>query len=139
MKDLNERLHFQIHLNSSKEFGDYLCEANNTLGTLKRNILLINGTKPDAPMHITLRGVNSNTFDLDVGAKKIGSPSPMDIIGYRFELVSSEELRKNGGKWNATRVVLKDFTDGVTYLINNLSPNTTYWIRVASRNPAGLR
>lgn len=26
----------------------------------------------------------------------------------------------------------------MTYLINNLSPNTTYWIRVASRNAAGL-
>lgn len=27
---------------------------------------------------------------------------------------------------------------GVTYLISDLSPNTTYLIRVASRNPAGL-
>lgn len=26
----------------------------------------------------------------------------------------------------------------MTFLINNLSPNTTYFIRVASRNPAGL-
>lgn len=26
----------------------------------------------------------------------------------------------------------------MTYLVNNLSPNTTYYIRVASRNPAGL-
>lgn len=126
-------------MNSSNEFGDYVCEANNTLGTLKRNILLINGTKPNAPSHITLRGVNSNTFDLDVGAKKIGPVDPMDIIGYRFELVSTEERRNNGGNWTAARVVLKDFTDGVTYLINNLSPNTTYLIRVASRNPAGLR
>lgn len=126
-------------MNSSKEFGDYVCEANNTLGTLKRNILLINGTKPNAPSHITLRGVNSNTFDLDVGAKKTGPADPMDIIGYRFEILSEEELRNNGRNWSNARLVLKDFTDGVTYLINNLSPNTTYSIRVASRNPAGLR
>lgn len=116
-----------------------MCEANNSIGTLNRNILLINGTKPNAPPHITLRGVNSNTFDLDVGAKRIGKPDTMDITGYRFEILSTEEHRNNGGKWTNARVVLKDFTDGVTYLINNLSPNTTYLIRVASKNPAGLR
>lgn len=126
-------------MNSSNEFGDYLCEAKNQIGILKRNILLINGTKPNAPSHIILRGVNSNTFDLDVGAKRTGSPDPMDIIGYRFEFVSTEEHLNNGKNWSNARVVLKDFTDGVTYLINNLSPNTTYLIRVASRNPAGLR
>lgn len=27
---------------------------------------------------------------------------------------------------------------GVTYLVSDLAPNTTYLIRVASRNPAGL-
>lgn len=75
--------------------------------------MLINGTKPNAPPHITLRGVNSNTFDLDVGAKKtIGPSDPMDINGYRFELLSTEEYRNNGGKWTNARVVLKDFTDG---------------------------
>lgn len=88
---------------------------------------------------MTFRGVNSNTFDLDVGAKRTGSPNDMDIIGYQFEIVSTEEHRNNGGKWTNARVVSKDFTDGVTYLINNLSPNTTYLIRVASRNRAGLR
>lgn len=101
-----------MYLNDSKQFGDYVCEANNSLGTLRRTIVLINGTKPNAPSHITLRGVNSNTFDLDVGAKKSSASSPMDIIGYRFEILSTEEYRNNGGKWTNARVVLKDFTDG---------------------------
>lgn len=75
--------------------------------------MLINGTKPNAPSHISLRGVNSETFDLDVGAKSgPDPPDPMDIIGYRFELLSTEEHRNNGGKWTNARVVLKDFTDG---------------------------
>lgn len=79
--------------------------------------MLINGTKPNPPPYITLRGVNSNTFDLDVGAKKIGSPNdPMNIIGYRFELVPKEEHPNNGGKWMNARVVLKDFTDGAKNL-----------------------
>lgn len=89
-----------------------MCEANNTLGTLRRTITLLNGSKPPPPPHITLRGVNSKTFDLDVGAQKIGASDPMDIVGYRFEILSKEDHRNNGGKWANSRVVLKDFTDG---------------------------
>lgn len=102
----------QLYLNNTKWFGDYVCEANNTLGTLRRTITLINGTKPPAPPHITLRGVNSKTFDLDVGAQKTGAYDPMDVIAYRFEIVSKEEHRNNGGKWTNARIVQKDFTDG---------------------------
>lgn len=105
-------LFFQLYLNNSTLFGDYICEAKNNLGTLKRTITLINGTKPAAPLHITLRGVNSNTFDLDVGAKRSGTQDPMNVNGYRFELLSKEEHSNNGGKWVNARVVMKDFTDG---------------------------
>lgn len=103
---------FQLHLNHSKQFGEYICEATNSLGTLKRSITLLNGTKPAPPPTITLRGVNSNTFDLDVGAKKTGAGNLMDVNGYRFEIVSTEEHRNNGGKWTNPRVVIKDFVDG---------------------------
>lgn len=105
-------LRSQLHLNSSKFFGDYVCEAKNELGTLKRTISLMNGTKPPAPPHITLRGIASNTFDLDIGAKKTGKPDPMDIIGYRFELQTKQDIRNNGGKWINPRVIVKDFADG---------------------------
>lgn len=126
------------------------------MGTLKRTITLLNGTKPAPPPHIVLRGINSNTFDLDVGAKRSKTANPMNIIGYRFELLSKEDHRNNGGKWINAHVIIKEFTDGennkteqntnndgnstqgVTYFINNLSPNTTYLVRVASINPAGL-
>lgn len=103
---------FQLYLNNTKLFGDYVCEANNSLGTLKRTITLLNGTKPPPPPHITLRGVNSKTFDLDVGAQRTGDPEPMDVVGYRFEILSKEDHRNNGAKWTSARVVLKDFTDG---------------------------
>lgn len=145
-------------------FGEYVCEAKNDLGTLKRTITLLNGTKPAPPPHITVHGHASNTFDLDIGAKKTGKPDPMDITGYRFELQSKEDNRNNGGKWVNPRVVVKGFADGrplnreyrecvegsltenpstecllgVTYLINDLAANTTYLIRVASFNAAGL-
>lgn len=102
-------------MNNTKLFGDYVCEANNSLGTLRRTITLLSGSKPPAPPHITLRGVNSKTFDLDVGAQKIGADDPMDITGYRFEILSKEEHRNSGGKWTSSRVVSKDFTDGLFY------------------------
>lgn len=102
-------------MNNTNLFGDYVCEANNSLGTLRRTITLLNGTKPPAPPHITLRGVNSKTFDLDVGAQKIGEDDPMDITGYRFEILSKEDHRNNGGKWTFARIVSKDFTDGLFY------------------------
>lgn len=103
---------FQLYINNSTVFGDYICVANNSLGTLKRTITLVNGTKPPPPSYITLRGVNSNTFDLDVGAKKIGPPDAMDIIGYRFEIIPVEQNQSSSGKWANPRVVLKDFTEG---------------------------
>lgn len=79
---------------------------------LKRTITLLNGTKPSPPPHIMLRGIASNMFDLDVGAKKTGKPDPMDITGYRFEILSKEENRNKGGKWTNARVVVKGFADG---------------------------
>lgn len=105
--------HIQLHLNSSKLFGEYVCEAKNELGTLKRTITLMNGTKPPAPSHIALRGIASNSFDLDVGAKKSGKADPMDIIAYRFELHTVDDIRASGGKWIHPRVVMKDFADGI--------------------------
>lgn len=154
----------QLHLNHSKMFGEYVCEAKNELGTLKRTITLMNGTKPAPPPHITVHGHASNTFDLDIGAKKTGKSDPMEITGYRFELQTKEDNRNNGGKWVNPRIVDKGFADGrplkrkfrecaevnltenlsincmlgVTYLITDLAANTTYLIRVASINAAGL-
>lgn len=89
-----------------------VCEANNSLGLLRRTISLKEGKKPPPPSDITLRGMNSNTFDLDVGAKKNGPDDPMGLIGYRFEILQKEKNQSSGGKWMNARVVLKDFTDG---------------------------
>lgn len=102
-----------MYLNNTKLFGEYICEANNSLGTLRRTIILQNGTKPPAPPYLRLHGVNSRTFDLDIGAQKIGDPDPMDIIGYRFEILSKDDYRNNGGKWQNARVIQKGFTDGI--------------------------
>lgn len=103
----------QLYLDSEDKLGNYECEAKNELGTLKRTIDLINGTRPARPAHIVLRGVNSNTFDVDVGAKRPIKTSAMDVTGYRFEIIPKEEFEYNRGKWITARVVYKDFTDGL--------------------------
>lgn len=61
----------------------------------------------------------------------------MDINGYRFELIPRQVFIDNEN-WQSAWI--KDFSveDGVTYLLNPLSHNTTYLVRVASRNLAGL-
>lgn len=85
-----------------------------------------------------LRGVSSNTLDIDVGAKKDPKGNLMDINGYRFELIPKKDFVTNSGSWKGSWI--KDFSveDGVTYLLTPLSADTTYLVRVASRNLAGL-
>lgn len=100
-------------MNDSKAFGDYLCKAENSLGILDRIITLMNGTKPSKPTVLQLRGVNSDTFDIDVGATRNPGPrDPMEVNGYRFEVITLEEFKANGGKWDRARVEKLGFEDG---------------------------
>lgn len=98
-----------------------------------------NNNKNNKQQHqFFLRGVNSDTLDIDVGAKRDPkSTNLMDINGYRFELIPKQVFDAN---LNWQSAWIKDFSveDGVTYLLNPLSHNTTYLVRVASRNLAGL-
>ncbi|XP_055540722.1 neuroglian-like [Wyeomyia smithii] len=129
----------QITIKNSTAFGKYKCEAKNELGTIARDIQLREGTKPDPPSRFQLRGVNSDTLDIDVGATKSHDVDPdhTTVIGYRFELIPTEEYAKHHNWERANR---RDFDveDGVTYLLVHLIPDTKYLIRVAARNAAGL-
>lgn len=103
-------------MNDSKAFGDYKCNAQNALGTLERTISLNEGTKPPAPNDISLRGFNSDTFDLDVGAIRTSKTrNPMDINGYRFEIISKHLYLANGKKWKNARVLTFGFEDGTIF------------------------
>ncbi|XP_035908761.1 neural cell adhesion molecule 2-like isoform X2 [Anopheles stephensi] len=129
----------QIMIKTSSIFGKYKCEAKNELGTVTQEIHLKEGTKPDPPSLFQLRGVNSDTLDIDVGATKSHDipPDPTTVIGYRFELMPTDEYLKSRSWDRASR---RDFdvADGATYLLVQLIPDTKYLIRVAARNAAGL-
>ncbi|XP_053677613.1 neural cell adhesion molecule 2-like [Anopheles nili] len=129
----------QIMIKTSSIFGKYKCEAKNELGAVSQEIHLKEGTKPDPPSLFQLRGVNSDTLDIDVGATKSHefAPDPTTVIGYRFELMPTEEYLTSRSWDHASR---RDFdvADGATYLLVQLIPDTKYLIRVAARNAAGL-
>lgn len=98
----------------------------------------MNGTKPAAPRFIQLRGANSNTLDIDIGAKRSSTPHLMEVLSYRFEIISLDDYRNNGNLWTSARAIEKASTDGMTYVIDSLKPNATYLVRVASKNLAGM-
>jgi hypothetical protein len=90
------------------------------------------------PKVFFIRGFSSDTFDIDVGAKvDAKNPHLMAINGYRFELIP-KDVFKVQKSWTGS--FIKDFAiaDGVTYLLSPLSENTTYMVRVAARNTAGI-
>lgn len=109
-------------------------------------IELVEGVKPDTPPKLALRGLSSNTFDIDVGAKKDPrTVHKMDINGFRFEVIPKEIFVENND-WS--RSWIKDFSVErggkksllfeATFLLSPLSANTTYLVRAASRNVAGF-
>lgn len=52
-----------------------------------------------------LRGLSSDTFDIDVGAKKdLKNFNKMDVNGFRFELIPKEILLENNNSWNRSFV-----------------------------------
>lgn len=117
----------QLLVNDSKAFGDYTCRAQNSLGVLERIITLMEGVKPEKPSNLALRGVNSDTFDVDVGAvRKTKTRNEMDINGYRFEIIESEKFRLDGRKWDNARVMILGFEDGITSNLINLKRHSMY-------------
>lgn len=128
-----------IAINSKDDFGNYSCKVKNLLGEETIAFTLSEGTMPEKPKVLMLRGLSSDTFDIDVGAKRdpYKRIHVMDIRGYRFELIAKHVFQAKKS-WKTAIVHEIPFADGATYLINGLEEDTVYMTRVASRNLAGL-
>ena len=77
-------------------------------------------------------------LDLDIGAKQPNlSADPFAITKYRFEVMSKDDYEYEGA-WKNYNITDVEARSNVTYLVTQLSPNTTYIVRVASINAVGL-
>ncbi|XP_063706818.1 neural cell adhesion molecule 2-like [Culicoides brevitarsis] len=121
----------QVFINDSKLFGKYTCTGRNNLGFAESTIVLTEGKRPDLPNKFEIQGFNSDSVSIDVEAT--GS---VDIVKYRFDLLSDKEYKEKE-TWNTAHRYEFPTANGKVYLISGLNQNTTYLIRAASYNLAG--
>lgn len=118
-KQIHSEKHFTIengnyisilHIKATDEsvFSIYKCKVKNHLGSIERSFVLKRGVKPPTPHPIQLRGLNSNTFDIELSVTRPNNIKPtMEVNGYRIEYMSEMDFKRELGKWsNAKR---KDF------------------------------
>ncbi|XP_071440487.1 neural cell adhesion molecule 1-like [Hetaerina americana] len=138
---LKHRSVLQLAVHDESAFGDYVCKASNSLGTLERVVVLQKGTKPGAPTSV-IRGASADSIHLE-----IHPPQPsghhhhtgehghehheLPIIGYRVQW-------KRQGDQGWAQAHSQDFVKGGAYIISGLSHDTNYLVRVAARNAAGV-
>ncbi|TMW51275.1 hypothetical protein DOY81_003661, partial [Sarcophaga bullata] len=130
----------QIHVLNASHLGDYKCKVANPLGMLERVIKLKKGQKPSGPTRFQVGRVFTDGFLLDIRSVKFSTVEEnMHTLGYRVEYMSEQEFKYNAGNWSYAK--RKDFLfhrDGRRFVISGLKSNTTYLMRCASRNLAGL-
>ncbi|XP_073822279.1 neural cell adhesion molecule 1-like [Musca autumnalis] len=130
----------QIHVLNETHLGDYKCKVANPLGTLERVIKLSKGQKPAGPSRFQLKRTFTDGFELDIRSVKYSNVDDnMNTLGYRVEYMSESELKYSAGNWSYAK--RRDFLfhrDGRRFVISGLKSNTTYLMRAASRNLAGL-
>lgn len=106
-------------------FGDYVCKAENKLGTLERVIILEEGKKPAVPSaKVTETEVNAIHLKLDAN-----NHPDMPILAFRVQYKTA------GDNWiNAQSM---EFKKGDPYVINSLAGDTLYVLRASAKNAAG--
>ncbi|XP_075225018.1 neural cell adhesion molecule 2-like [Lycorma delicatula] len=132
-----QRSILQLPVHNESAFGEYKCEANNSVGRVERIIILQQGIKPEPPKLVTVGDTKIHTADLHI----TGLPHEDGIIGYRIQFVI--KLPGIQHTWDAPEYqdFMKDTSSGSTssvFTVIDLLENTEYAVRVASRNAAGL-
>uniref|UniRef100_A0A6P4FNA5 Neural cell adhesion molecule 2-like n=1 Tax=Drosophila rhopaloa TaxID=1041015 RepID=A0A6P4FNA5_DRORH len=129
----------QLQVRNDSQFGDYKCKVANPLGMLERLIKLRPGAKPWGPSRFQLKKVYTDGFALDIHKPFMSNVSDeMQIYGYRVAYMSDTEFKFSAGNWSHAKQ--RDFSlhRGHHFIIAHLESNTTYLLRAASRNLAGL-
>ncbi|ALC38009.1 CG33543 [Drosophila busckii] len=129
----------QLDIRNASQFGDYKCKVANPLGTLERVIKLRAGPKPIGPTRFQLKRLLIDGFELDLRTPRMFNVSDeMQVFGYRVAYISDSEFKFNAGNWSHAKQRDFSFHRGHRFIIPHLKANTTYFIRAASRNLAGL-
>ncbi|KMY87561.1 neural cell adhesion molecule 2 [Drosophila simulans] len=129
----------QLQMKNASQFGDYKCKVANPLGMLERVIKLRPGPKPLGPRRFQLKKLYTNGFELDIQTPRMSNVSDeMQIYGYRVAYMSDTEFKFSAGNWSYAKQRDFSFHGGKHFIIPHLETNTTYLMRAASRNLAGL-
>ncbi|XP_017153560.1 neural cell adhesion molecule 2 [Drosophila miranda] len=129
----------QLNIRNDSQFGDYKCKVANPLGSLERVIKLLAGAKPMGPTRFQLKRLFADAFELDLRTPRMTNVSDeMQIFGYRVAYMSEGEFKFSAGNWSHAKQRDFSFHRGQRFIISHLKGNTTYLMRAASRNLAGL-
>jgi len=83
-------------------------------------------------------GSNNHVLHINIGAKQPNlTADPFAITKYRFEVMSKDDYETEGA-WKNYNISDVEARSNVDYFIEQLAPNTTYIVRVASINSVGL-
>ncbi|RZF48263.1 hypothetical protein LSTR_LSTR006230 [Laodelphax striatellus] len=129
-----QRSILQLPVHNESTFGEYKCEASNSLGRLERIIMLQKGVKPKPPKRPMVVSVGRETALVQIPMQ----PAEDAIIGYRIQFVMKQPGIQH--TWDAPdyQDFMRELGGPNKYTVINLLENTPYALRVASRNAAGL-
>lgn len=108
------------------------------MGHADYKVYVKKGEKPPPPKQFEIQGYGNDSFDINLGPYTDASNDSMRIKQYRFELMRKDDFEENGSIWRRQNIKDVHAKPGVTYLVTDLQPNTTYILRVASMNVAGI-
>nr|XP_042910807.1 neural cell adhesion molecule 1-like [Parasteatoda tepidariorum] len=117
----------QVSIKDSSVFGSYQCVVSNNMGEIKRIINLIEGIHPDPPS-LKVRSDEPGVLKMN-----FLPPPPIEflpILGYRIEWKLSSEK-----DWYQARY--RQASEGDEFIIQDLSLESDYSIRIAVRNVVG--
>lgn len=118
----------QIPMTNRSVLGMYECKAVNYIGEIWHQFVLHEGKKPPKPNSISVGTIGANSANIHIYRASV------DTIGYRIQFV------KRYPKYDFSHPDYQDVfsRDAFPYTIVNLTENTDYMFRVATRNIAGL-
>lgn len=125
-----------MHHNDS--YGSYKCKPKNELGHDEYFVFVERGERPSKPEKFFLQGRGLDILDVNLGTFEEIPDDPMRITLYRFEMMVKDDFIEIGSVWKYQNIRDVPAKANTTYTVSALQPNTTYLMRVASINAAGL-